>query len=262
MNHTEIYIERKHELEEAIKRLENKLSTMPKETLVCYQRKTGQKKNFMFYKQLKEKGKVQRNYLAQKNTVETQKLAKKLYFSRLLQDMRNELKCINYYIENRTNNDPSELMSIDSPYRELLVGKTPSLTEWEYAPYNKSTEYPEQLTVPAPKNEMMRSKSESTIAQILHSHGIPYHYEEIHDIYGYPMATDFTIMNPKTGQIILWEHFGRCDDPRYQGSVDFKMYRYIRDGYLPGVNFIATYEDSKHPIDYVLVEEIIKKFFL
>ena len=78
----------------------------------------------------------------------------------------------------------------------------------------------------------------------------------------HPMATDFTVMNPKTGQIILWEHFGRCDDPGYQSTVDFKMYRYIRDGYLPGVNFITTYEDSKHPLDFVLVEEIIKKFFL
>ena len=262
LNHTEIYIERKIELEENIKKLESKLSNMPRETIVCYQRKTGENKNYMFYKQLKENGKVQRNYLARKNTVEKQKLAKKLYYSKLLQDMRNELKCINYYIENRIKVDPSELMSTDSPYRELLLGKTSALAKWEYAPYNKSTDHPEHLTVPAPKNEMMRSKSESTIAQILYSHGIPYRYEEIHDIYDYPMATDFTIMNPKTGQIILWEHFGRCDDPGYQSTVDFKMYRYIRAGYLPGVNFITTYEDSKHPLDYSLVEEIVRKFFL
>ena len=72
MNHTEIYIERKIELEENIKKLESKLSNMPRETIVCYQRKTGENKNYMFYKQLKENGKVQRNYLARKNTVEKQ----------------------------------------------------------------------------------------------------------------------------------------------------------------------------------------------
>ena len=112
---------------------------------------------------------------------------------------------INYYIKNRINNDPSALLSIGSPYRELLVSSTPSLISWEYAPYNKSTDYPEDLIVPAPKGEMMRSKSEASIAQVLYSHGIPYRYEEIHEIYGTDMATDFTIMHPKTGAIILWE---------------------------------------------------------
>ena len=84
MNHTEIYIERKLELESSIKKLESKLSSMPKETLVCYKRKTGEKKNYMFYKQLKENGHIQRKYLARNNTVETQKLAKKLYYTRML----------------------------------------------------------------------------------------------------------------------------------------------------------------------------------
>ncbi|WP_022768509.1 hypothetical protein [Butyrivibrio sp. NC2007] len=262
MNHTEIYIERKLELEASIKKLESKLASMPKETLVCYKHKIGDKKYPQFYKQVMKNGHPQRQYLSHKNIAEAKLLARKLYYSQQIADMKNELSCINYYIKNRVVTDPSALLSLGSPYRKLLVNNDPVPANWEYLPYNKSTDHPEHLTVPAPKGEFVRSKSESNIAQILYSHGIPYRYEEIHDIYGYPMATDFTVMNPKTGQIILWEHFGRCDDPGYQSTVDFKMYRYIRDGYLPGVNFITTYEDNKHPLDFVLVEEIIKKFFL
>lgn len=262
MNQTNIYIERKQELEEAIKKIEDKLASMPKETIVCYKRKRGDKQNNLFYKQYKRNGYIQRQYLAKKDIAEAKKLAKKHYYTEKLTDMQNELKCINYYISNRINNDPSALLAIDSPFRNLLIGDTHLLNNWEYAPYNKSTDYPEDLIVPAPKGEMMRSKSEATIAQVLYSHGIPYRYEEIHEIYGTDMATDFTIMNPKTGAIILWEHFGRCDDPGYQHTVDFKMYRYLRAGYLPGVNFITTYEDSKHPLSYLQVEEIIKSFFL
>ncbi len=201
MNQTQIYIERKLELETSIKKLESQLSSMPEGTIVCYKHRIGNKKYPQFYKQIVANGKARRQYLSHKNTAETKILAHKLLLSK-------------------------------------------------------------QLNTPAPKNELVRSKSEATIAYILYSHGIPYRYEEIHDIYGYSIATDFTVMHPKTGQIILGEHFGRCDDPSYQKTVDFKMYRYIRAGYLPGVNFITTYEDSKHLLDPMLVEEIVKKFFL
>ncbi|WP_155828713.1 hypothetical protein [Butyrivibrio sp. XPD2006] len=235
---------------------------MPEGTIVCYKHRIGNKKYPQFYKQIVANGKARRQYLSHKNTAETKILAHKLLLSKQLADMQNELTCVNYYINNRKFEDSSKLLSIGSPYRKLLLENDPLLDNWEYLPYNKSTDHPEHLNTPAPKNELVRSKSEATIAYILYSHGIPYRYEEIHDIYGYSIATDFTVMHPKTGQIILWEHFGRCDDPGYQKTVDFKMYRYIRAGYLPGVNFITTYEDSKHLLDPMLVEEIVKKFFL
>ena len=262
MNQTKIYLERKQELEESIRKTEAKLASMPKETIVCYKHKIGEKKYPQFYKQMQVNGKPERQYLSRKNMSEARILAQKLYLSQQLDDMKNELKCINYYINNRTDTDPSRHLAIGSPYRKLLVSDNPLLQDWEHLPYNKSTDYPDNLNVPAPKGEMMRSKSEAMIAQVLHSHGIPYRYEEIHEIHGTNFATDFTIMHPKTGAIILWEHFGRCDDPRYQHTVDYKMFRYLRDGYLPGVNFIVTYEDSKHPLSYIQVEDIVKKFFL
>ena len=263
MDQTTYFIDRKKKLEEDIKRVEKKLSSMPEENLLCLRQVKDNKTYNLFYKQRTIDGKKVHTYISKKyNIKEAKLLAKKKYLNKLKKDMCNELKCINYYLNHRIADDCSQMLGPDSPYRELLIDQRHIANEWEYAPYNKSTDHPEHLTHPAPKGEMVRSKSEAKIAQALFSHNIPYRYEEIHDIYGHPIATDFTIMHPKTHQIILWEHFGRCDDPSYQPTVDYKMYRYIRDGYLPGVNMITTYEDSKHPLDFLEVEEIIQKFFL
>ncbi len=99
------------------------------------------------------------------------------------------------------------------------------------------------------------------IAQSLFSKKIPYRYENIHDIYDYPIATDFTIMHPRTEKIILWEHFGLADNPNYQRKIEFKLIKYLKAGYLPGHNMIITFEDSTHPLSFIEIEEIVKKYF-
>lgn len=263
MDQTIYFIDRKKTLEEKIRKVEKKLSSMPAETLLCQRHVKNNKTYISFYKSKIVDGKIVHVYLSKKkNNKEARLLAKKMYLSQMQKDMHNELKCINYYLNHRHTHNYSEMLGPDSPYRELLVDQRYITNEWEYAPYEKSTDHPEHLTHPAPKGEMVRSKSEAKIAQSLFSHNIPYRYEEIHDIYGSPIATDFTIMHPVTHQIILWEHFGRCDDPGYQPTIDYKMYRYIRAGYLPGYNMITTYEDSKHPLSFLEVEEIVHKYFL
>ena len=61
----------------------------------------------------------------------------------------------------------------------------------------------------------------------------------------------------------IWEHFGRADDPHYiNTNIAIKIPRYLMSGYLPGYNLIMTFEDSKHPLSYMEVEEIIAKYFL
>ncbi len=262
MNQKEIFTERKLTLEKEISNLERKISALPDGSIASNMIKVDGKKYTQWYKKISTDGKVKRIYLPKSDEAEAKSLAKKLYFRRLLADKKNELKCISYYVKNRTDEEYSSLLLDTSPYKTLLLDDEGTEENWEYALYNKSIDHPEHLIVPAPKGEMVRSKSEAMIAQELFSHGIPYRYEEIHDIYDYPIATDFTIMNPRTHKIVLWEHFGRADDPDYQKTIDMKMYRYIRAGYLPGENMITTFEDSVHPLSYIKVEEIVRMYFL
>ena len=118
--------------------------------------------------------------------------------------MYNELQCVNYYINHRVQETYSSLIQDDSPYRVLFPHGEIALSEWEASEYNKSTDHPEHLIIPAPKGEMVRSKSEAMIAQVLFSHHIPYRYEEVHNIAGTNIATDFTILHPRTKEIKLW----------------------------------------------------------
>jgi hypothetical protein len=193
---------------------------------------------------------------------EAKLLAQKMYLSRALNDKKNELKCIDFYLKHRKNENYSDMFRTDSPYRELLVVQNSIANEWEYAPYEKSTDHPEHLIHPAPKGEMVRSKSEADIAQSLFSHNIPYRYEEIHDIDGHSIATDFTVLHPKTKEIKLWEHLGLSDKTNYQQTVEFKMIHYLRAGYLPGHDLILTFEDKARPFSYLDAEEVVNKYFL
>ena len=81
--------------------------------------------------------------------------------------------------------------------------------------------YPENLRYETERGDVVRSKSEVIIANILYQNRehILYKYERPLEIVEngrkktiYP---DFTIINKNTGKITYWEHAGRMDDPYY-----------------------------------------------
>lgn len=136
--------------------------------------------------------------------------------------------------------------------------------EWGNAPYSDSRDYhPEQLKHRTGKgDERVRSKSEVLIARALQAHGIQYHYEEVTQIGYRTYRPDFTIRHPKTGAIIIWEHFGMMDDPHYAKRTAEKVRNYLYNGYNPTQNFIATFEDKNHPLDISVIEDMIERMLL
>ena len=258
MNTTDYLIERKAVLEKEIRKLEAQLKKMPEDRLYCYRYQKGNSNYVTWYRQHTEKDKLIRNYIPKKNIREAKTLAKRTYKQRLLYDLQNELNSIHSYLKARRADYTSKMFEFDSPYRDLLYENS----DWENEPYEKSTDYPEALIVPAPKGEMVRSKSEASIAQILFNHQIQYRYENIHVINGYPIASDFTILHPIDGREVIWEHFGRIDDPEYIDITTFKLNRYLKQGYIPGYNLILTFETKEHPLSIMAIEEIVKRHFL
>lgn len=91
---------------------------------------------------------------------------------------------------------------------------------------------------------------------------IPYRYEELLLTKAFPMYPDFTILSPKTGRIVRWEHFGKIDDPDYRVKMNRKMNAYLDDGFVPGVDLIMTFEDKKHPLNIGEVQNMIQHHFL
>ncbi len=252
------FLERKHKLEAEILSLESQLEKLPDGNLICYKKTKNNKKYSEWYKEIITSDGVKKIYIPKKDYSQAQILAAKTYKHRLLYDKKNELESINRYLSHRTNERYSTMLDSDSPYRELLI----SSEDWEHIPYEKSQDYPEQLIVPAPKGEFVRSKSEAMIAYALYENNIPYRYEWIHCLSGTNIASDFTILHPKYNYEIIWEHFGLLDKPQYNSTISYKLPKYLNEGYLPGYNLIMTFENSAHPLDFMEITEIINKYFL
>ena len=152
----------------------------------------------------------------------------------------------------------------DDNYWLLSVAKFVDVdtTLWEEEEYPSTAEHPEHLIHPGPKGKMYRSKSEASIATVLHRHGIPFRYEWDKDINGVTYHIDFTIRHPKTGQIIYWEHCGGMDKDGYSANVGTKIKDYESAGIFPDRNLILSFESKQFPFEYGMAEEIVERWFL
>lgn len=145
-------------------------------------------------------------------------------------------------------------------------------------------ESPELLTSTGVR---VRSKSEVIIADALARFGVPYRYE-----FPYQMkctkkgevlrdecsalnrgvssvcrekrrqilrvCPDFTCVDLRTRREFIWEHFGMVDSPEYAKNFVEKMKMYAENGYVEGVNLIATYETKDCYLSVPYVERLIK----
>ena len=135
------------------------------------------------------------------------------------------------------------------------------LIKWAESDYPRSTKNPEHLNVKVRDDLYVRSKSEAFIAMELIKAGIPFRYEcelVMDDVAFYP---DFTIMNPRTGELVIWEHFGLIDNPDYRRKMISKLDTYMKNDFIPATNLIITCESLSKPIDFENIRNIVKLYF-
>ena len=90
------------------------------------------------------------------------------------------------------------------------------------------------------KGDMVRSKSEVIIANMLYHSGLEYVYEKELVFEGGQMRPDFTVTTPK-GRIIYWEHLGLLGTENYDETWLIKKRAY--DSHYPG-QLEVTYEGA------------------
>lgn len=98
--------------------------------------------------------------------------------------------------------------------------------------------YEKNKTFKTLAGETVRSKSEMIIADTLYKHGLDYEYEP----YFKDIRPDFIIRNSIRGEDIIWEHFGRMNDPKYVSEAVAKLQYYKNCGYEINRNLIVTFE--------------------
>ena len=145
-----------------------------------------------------------------------------------------------------------------------IKGKTfkENIEDWLNEPFQSNPNHLENLKISAANGLLVRSKSEAFIASELYAAGIPFRYECLLILNnGNALYPDFTILNPYTKEIVIWEHFGMMEDEEYSKLAMIKTKDYISNGFIPDRNLILTYETKNAPLDFGLVKKKVKYLF-
>ena len=159
---------------------------------------------------------------------------------------------------------PSEIINSLSPaYQDLPKSYFfhPKAKEWLAEPYEVNPLPLGNLCLKSLKGTQVRSKSEFAIVNEIEGYDIPYRYESAITLDGQTFYPDFLIMNPYTGKLIIWEHFGGLDFPGYMKKLNAKMDLYIKHGFIPFETLIYTFEFNVMDISHLhyLIENVILK---
>ena len=205
-------------------------------------------------------------YISKSNEPLAAQLAYRKYLSLLEEDLRNEQQALQLYM-NRVDRGSrhAEKFLASNGIEALLSPRLSSIYDkalaWQNAEYDKSKDRPEGLTVPTIGGFRVRSKSEALIANILIERRIPFRYEFVQLIDQRRYCPDFTILDPETGKLVIWEHFGLLSDVAYRSEYLSKAERYISGGFTPYENLIMTYESKEQPFSAEKANDIVKMMF-
>jgi len=208
------------------------------------------------------------SYIKQRNIKLAAALAQKAYDRVILRYATKELRLIDKLIKNYKKENIDNVYEVLSKDRQLLVHPIwPSdeefLREWlkqESCQGTFDEDFPEFYTK---NNERVRSKSEILIANDLFDYKVPYLYECRINLPGYgTVFPDFNILDMKKRRTIIWEHLGMMDDPDYVERNLRKINAYLKNGYVIGETLILTFETHDQPLNTVIVDKIIKHYFL
>ena len=206
-----------------------------------------------------------KEYIPKKQRNYAEQLALRKYLvtrkEELLEEMVLIKRCIKEFerIERR-----SQQLKNDYKYAELIdVGDSREfeLEKWTKESFEGNPLYKEDLNKETMSGILVRSKSEQMIADELWRHGVPFRYEAPVMLSGGLYYPDFTICHPRTGKIKYWEHFGVMNDSGYVDKSVRKLGVFAKNGIIPGIDLIMTFETTDMPVDVELVVDLIDYYF-
>lgn len=115
-----------------------------------------------------------------------------------------------------------------------------------------------ELKIKTNDGNLVRSKSEAMIYNYLMSMGVSFVYELPLRMGNRTVFPDFTLLSEvdlKTEIII--EHQGMMGDSFYREKFSEKLYEYLRNGYVQGVNIFYTFDDLNGGFDILPIKHIV-----
>lgn len=253
-------LKEKQKIQTEIEEIQKQIKILPQNKLICT-------RNGNRYKWYQSDGHIS-SYIPKANRELAEQLAIKKYLTCKIEELYCEKKilekCIKGY--SKIPRKAETLLMEPNGYSELLAAyfkpKSKNLQEWMTLPYEHNDKYLEQLIHKTSSGNVVRCKSEAMIDLYLYTHQIPFRYECALKLEGMTIYSDFTIRHPQTGEVYYWEHFGMMDDPTYSKNVGAKLQLYIRNGIIPSIRLITTYETREEPLSSEVIEKIVEHYFI
>lgn len=251
-------------LEQARAEALDKLKRSPEGKLYSCSEKDGKVR---FYLKSREKG-GKNKYLNAKRTQLIGQLSEKRYYEDLLRESEREIKilqsfCRRYDPEGLTGVHGKMPAGMRNRVFPVFVSDEDYAGFWsdeEYAPYQRPVSSGEAFVTE--NGEIVRSKSELIIANMLKEKGIPYRYEQPVKVGDEVFHPDFTILNKKERKTYYWEHMGMMGDSEYVNNAIRKIGAYEKAGILVGKDLILTFESWNYPLSSKVVRNIIDEICL
>ena len=224
-----------------------------------------------YYQQFpKEEGKEKEShYLKAEDLDVARQLAQQEYEEQLLRLAKKQLRNA---MANLTEYDEQPMRSLFQNMheaRKLLVSPLVDddetyVAKWlsrQYSPGPFAEDAPELY---ANSGIRVRSKSEIIIADTYSRLKIPNLYECPIKLRSegrfITVRPDFTLLNVRTREQFIHEHFGMIDNPQYADQFIRKIELYEKNGIFPGKNLLVTWESSMHPLNAQQIEMLIKEY--
>ena len=207
-------------------------------------------------------------YLNSKNLYLAKRLAQRDYCYNALDAATREMEAIKTLIRLRSDESVEDCHIHVSEARKPLITSVVISDEeyarqWQEIPYTGKPFLPGDPDYRSLRDERMRSKSEVIIADLLSLLGIPYKYEcplTLKD--GTVIYPDFTILNKRTREVIIFEHLGMMGDENYAAKNIKKINSYLLSGYIPGINLILSFESNTVGLNIKAVETELRALAL
>ncbi|WP_022759788.1 hypothetical protein [Butyrivibrio sp. AD3002] len=212
------------------------------------------------------KNNIKGTYISKSEMPLIRALAQKKYDKKYVSAAEAELKGIQKFINSNPGKTATIVSSFPGELRDTLDYAEMTVKDyyetWQALPFTAKKNH-ENITLHLTRRgEHVRSKSEELIANALFRHGIPYKYECPVSLFnGEIRHPDFTILHPHAGNVVYWEHLGMLDKPQYVEDNILKFRDYEKSGIQLGKNLLVTYENSKSPLNSMIVENFIKAHF-
>lgn len=157
------------------------------------------------------------------------------------------------------NDEPYKLRNYSTAEYSEIAKRYTDLFEMPSIVKVSDCYYEDRLIHRTVRGELVRSKSEVIIANMLLEKGVYYEYEKVLDIGGVKKLPDFTIED--AARTYYWEHCGMMNDEEYRKKWEMKKQFYEKNGIIEGENLIVTFDDENGGIDSKKIKEIMDKYF-